>query len=186
LIASCIFHYEFEFIHPFSDGNGRMGRLWQTLYLSQWQAMFAYLPVETVIKDQQNEYYQALSLSDKSCDSTPFVLFMLKALLSSIKEVQSSSSEQSSDQVNDHESDHESDQVSDQVKRLLNWLNNKEPQKQSVIMAGLELKHRPTFKKNYLSPALEFDYIEMTEPDSPKSPKQKYYLTQLGKNIINV
>jgi len=178
LIASCIFHYEFEFIHPFSDGNGRMGRLWQTLYLSQWQPMFAYLPVETVIKDQQNEYYQALSLSDKACDSTPFVLFMLKALLSSIKEVQSSSSEQASDQVNVH--------VSDQVKRLLHWLNNKEPQKQSVIMEGLTLKHRPTFKKNYLSPALDADYIEMTEPDSPKSPKQKYYLTQLGKNIINV
>ena len=174
LIASCIFHYEFEFIHPFSDGNGRIGRLWQTLCLSQWQTMFAYLPVETVIKDQQAKYYQALSLSDKTSDSTPFVLFMLKALLSSIEEAQSSSREQVSDQV------------SDQVKRLLLWLNNKAPQKQSLIMQGLTLKHRPTFKKNYLSAALDASYIKMTEPDPPKSPKQKYYLTQLGENIIKV
>lgn len=142
-----------------------MGRLWQTLYLSQWQQMFAYLPVETVIKDQQTQYYQALSSSDKAGDSTTFVLFMLKALLSSINEIQNSST--------------------DQVKRLLNWLNNKEPQKLSVIMEGLALKHRPTFNNNYLSPALNANYIAMASPDSPKSPTQKYFLTQFGKDAIN-
>jgi len=86
LIASCVFHYEFEYIHPFTDGNGRIGRLWQTLYLSQWQPMFEYLPVETVIKEQQDEYYQALAASDKASDSTPFITFMLNALLSAMKE----------------------------------------------------------------------------------------------------
>jgi Fic family protein len=60
LIASAAFHYEFEFIHPFSDGNGRMGRLWQTLILSCWQPMLAYLPVETVIKRRQQDYYDQL------------------------------------------------------------------------------------------------------------------------------
>jgi Fic family protein len=87
LIKSCIFHYEFEFIHPFEDGNGRMGRLWQTLILSQWQPMLAFLPVETVIWDQQGDYYEALGAADKSSDASPFVEFMLNALYIAMKSV---------------------------------------------------------------------------------------------------
>lgn len=66
LIASCVFHYEFEFIHPFADGNGRMRRLWQILILSQWRAVLAYLPVESVIREKQDAYYEALAISDKA------------------------------------------------------------------------------------------------------------------------
>ena len=87
LIASCVFHYEFEFIHPFADGNGRMGRLWQTLILSQWQLVLAYLPVESVIRDRQTAYYQALADADSLADSTPFIEFMLQALLDAMTEV---------------------------------------------------------------------------------------------------
>jgi Fic family protein len=87
LIASCVFHYEFEFIHPFADGNGRMGRLWQTLILSQWQPLLAYLPVESVIRDRQTAYYQALADADTLADSTPFIEFMLQALLDAMTEV---------------------------------------------------------------------------------------------------
>lgn len=72
LIASCVFHYEFEFIHPFSDGNGRMGRLWQTLILNQWNPLFANLPVESMVHEHQSEYYQAINLSTKKTESAQF------------------------------------------------------------------------------------------------------------------
>ena len=80
LITSSVFHYEFEFIHPFSDGNGRMGRLWQSLILSQWQPLFLSLPLESVIKEHQTQYYQALEQADEQANSTPFIQFMLTAI----------------------------------------------------------------------------------------------------------
>lgn len=86
LIASCVFHYEFEFIHPFADGNGRMGRLWQTLILSQWRPVLAWLPVETVIRERQDAYYATLSAADHQAEATHFVEFMLQALLRALEE----------------------------------------------------------------------------------------------------
>lgn len=85
LIKSCVFHYELEFIHPFVDGNGRMGRLWQTLLLIQQYPVFEYLPVESIIKKKQDEYYRALSESDKKGNSTPFIEFMLGVILEALK-----------------------------------------------------------------------------------------------------
>jgi Fic family protein len=86
LIRSCAFHYELEFIHPFSDGNGRMGRLWQTLLLSEWQPLLAYLPVETVIRHRQELYYESLSEADQTSDCTTFIEFMLTAIKDSLRE----------------------------------------------------------------------------------------------------
>ena len=86
LITSSVFHYEFEFIHPFSDGNGRMGRLWQTLILSRWHPLFLSLPLESVIKDNQQGYYQALAEADQQANSTPFVHFMLAVIARTLKQ----------------------------------------------------------------------------------------------------
>ena len=87
LVTSCVFHYEFEFIHPFQDGNGRMGRLWQTLILSRWNGLFAWLPVETLVKERQEDYYDALSGSDEQGDSTRFIEFMLGMISQTLDDV---------------------------------------------------------------------------------------------------
>ena len=86
LIRSCVFHYEFELIHPFSDGNGRMGRLWHTLLLSRWNPLFAWLPVESMIYAHQAEYYAAINASNDAGESTAFIEFMLSILYASLME----------------------------------------------------------------------------------------------------
>lgn len=86
LVASAAFHYEFEFIHPFSDGNGRMGRLWQTLVLARWQPMLAWLPVETVVRHRQQDYYAQLARADATSDCSGFIEFMLQAIADSLRD----------------------------------------------------------------------------------------------------
>ena len=165
LIASSVFHYEFEFIHPFEDGNGRMGRLWQTLILTRWKPLFADVPVESLIHARQSEYYDAIRQSSATGESTPFITIMLETILEAIR------GSQTSDQVGD--------QVTDQVARLLARLQEG-PKTAAEIMADLGLSHRPTFRNNYIRPALSAGLVEMTRPESPTAKNQKYRLTTHG------
>jgi len=87
LIKSCVFHYEFEFIHPFADGNGRIGRLWQSVILYHWREVFVVMPTESIVKENQEKYYRALEDSGNMGESTPFIEFMLEVILNTVREV---------------------------------------------------------------------------------------------------
>ena len=148
LIKSAVFHYEFEFIHPFVDGNGRLGRMWHSLLLGKWRELFFWLPMEELIQSRQKEYYEALGTADMQADSAGFVELMLEIIRDSLLEITC-------------------------VKRLLAILGE-DTLSAVEIMERLGLSHRPTFRKNYLNPALEKLFIERTIPDKPNSKNQRY------------
>ena len=166
LIKSAVFHYEFEFIHPFAGGNGRMGRMWHSLLLGKWNELFYWLPIEELILSRQQEYYDMLGKSDKAADSCAFAELMLEIILYTLKETSVVGSTD--------------DSLPEPIKRLLNVLGDKKLSA-AEIMEQLGLSHRATFRKNYLNPALELGLIEMTIPDKPNSRNQKYLKKQLGR-----
>ena len=169
LIQSSVFHYEFEFIHPFADGNGRMGRLWQTLILSRWNPIFANIPVESLIYQNQKAYYEALQASTDRTDSAPFIEFILQMILDAIL------SSTTTAQDSDHATAQADVQASDHVLRLISAMKQQD-YTLAELMQLVGLTHRATFQKNYLNPAIEAGLIERTIPGKPKSPKQKYRL----------
>jgi len=163
LITSSVFHYEFEFIHPFADGNGRMGRLWQSLILARWKPLFADIPVESLVHEHQAEYYRALQASTDQADSAPFIEFMLRMILDAVATA--------APQVAPH--------VTPQVKRLLQVLQGE--MTREALQHALDLQDRKSFRERYLKPSLAEELIEMTIPDKPNSRLQQYRLTGKGR-----
>ena len=161
LIKSSIFHYEFEFIHPFRDGNGRMGRLWQTALLSSWKPIFRWIPIESIIKDNQEEYYRAIKLSTAEGKSNTFIVFMLGVIKSALKDI-----------IKDTRNHY--NHINSQITALMAVVESF-PLSLTELMEKVGLKSRETFRKNYIIPALEAGLIAMTEPDKPKSKNQKYF-----------
>lgn len=167
LVASSVFHYEFEFIHPFTDGNGRMGRLWQTLILSRWNPLFLRIPVESLVYAHQQKYYDALQQSTQQGLVTPFLEFMLTMIRDAVLG--------STPQV--------APQVTPQVEQLLNILlgANQESLSRKELQDASGLRDRKSFTERWLIPALEAGLIEMTIPDKPNSRLQRYRITDKGK-----
>ena len=167
LIASSVFHYEFEFIHPFEDGNGRMGRLWQTLILTHWKALFADVPVESLVYARQSEYYEAIRTSSAQGESTPFIVYMLEAILEAVL-------------ATPQESHH----VTPQVKRLLAVLEGEMTRQE--LLEALGLSDRKSFRQRYIHPALDAGLVEMTRPESPTARNQRYRLTARGQTVARL
>ena len=162
LILSSVFHYEFVFIHPFKDGNGRTARLWQNVILSNWEEIFEYVPIESQIKKYQEEYYSSIANCDHNGNSTEFIEFMLKMIDETLEDLMDSTSVQAN-------------HVSSYVNKLLDVMETGVAMTASELMEKLNMKSRISFRDNYLNPALENGLIKMTNPDKPTSKNQMYY-----------
>ena len=160
LILSCVFHYEFVFIHPFSDGNGRMARLWQNILLTEWNPIFQYIPLESQIETFQDGYYNAIARCNANGNSSDFIEFMLDRIYEVLDAVLKQSGEYSG--------------TSKYVSRLLSTMEYDTEYSANELLALLGLKSKETLRHNYIDPAIESGFIDMTLPDKPTSRNQRY------------
>lgn len=161
LLLSAIFHYEFAFIHPFADGNGRLARLWHTALLAKWQPLFAYIPLESQIEKFQQGYYDSIANCHAEGNSTSFIEFILQQIDSILDEI----IEQSKTSAL---------MLDERVQKLLSIMEPEIPYAATALMNTLQLKSRLSFREHYLLPALELQLIQMTIPDKPTSRNQRY------------
>ena len=149
LIMSSVFHYEFVFIHPFADGNGRMARLWHTAMLAKWKPVFEYIPIESQIEKFQNEYYEVIARCHVEGESTRFIEFMLSRIDRILDDI--------SVQIRE-----DNEQLTEYLKRLLEVMEYDVPYTSNALMNKLGLKSKEGFRRNYLRPAIDMDLIRMT------------------------
>ena len=161
LILSSIFHYEFVFIHPFTDGNGRMARLWHTAMLAKWKPILEYIPIESQIEKFQEEYYDAISKCHMEGAATIFIEFMLSQIDKILDEV-------SAQITGDNE------QLPEHIQRLLSIMEYDVAYTGKALMEKLGLKSKEGFRRNYLIPAIEMKLIRMTVPEQPRNRNQRY------------
>ena len=161
LILSSVFHYEFVFIHPFTDGNGRMARLWHTAMLAKWKPILEYIPIESQIEKFQEEYYDAISKCHRSGSSTIFIEFMLSQIDKILDEV-------SAQITGDNE------QLPEHIQSLLSIMEYEVAYTSKALMEKLGLKSKEGFRRNYLIPAIEMKLIRMTVPEQPRNRNQRY------------
>ena len=164
LVLSSVFHYEFVFIHPFSDGNGRMARLWHTAILSKWKLVFEYIPIESQIEKFQEEYYGAIARCHAEGASTHFIEFMLWQIDKILDDISVQISE-------------DSESLSECIKKLLSVMEYDVPYTSRALMEKLGLKSKEGFRRNYLRPAMDKGLLRMTIPDKPNSRNQRYSKT---------
>lgn len=175
VLKSAILHYEIETIHPFADGNGRMGRLWQTLLLAQWNDIFAWIPMESVLYQNRPQYYQAIENARHANDSGVFIEFTLSALYDII-------AAQEKHQVR-HEDKHQV-QLSDTQIEVLKALEDITLSRKEIF-ATIGMNSDSRSFKRHIEPLLADGFIEMTVPDKLNSRLQKYRLTDSGKAFIS-
>lgn len=161
LIMGAIFHYEFVFIHPFTDGNGRMARLWHTAILSKWNPIFECIPIESQIEKFQDEYYDAIAKCHVEGESTLFIEFMLSQIDKILDELS-------------NQMDEDNGQLTESIKKLLNVMEYDVPYTSKMLMEKLGLHSKEGFRRNYLRPAIKMNLIRMTIPDKPNSRNQRY------------
>lgn len=162
LILSSVFHYEFVFIHPFSDGNGRTVRLWQNVILSNWKEVFEYIPIESQLKKYQNDYYKAIDNCNRNGNSTEFVEFMLKMFNEVLDEfIDNTTLAITEESIN--------------INKLLSVMESNVPITANEIMEKLGIKSKETLRSTYLNPAIREGMVFLTIPDKPTSKKQMYY-----------
>lgn len=163
IIKSCVFHYELETIHPFEDGNGRMGRLWQTVMLSNWNPIFAWIPIETMIFENQEGYYQSLSISDQKNDSSSFIEFMLDIIIKTLKEYKANVHDEVNKEINS------SDQTSFRI--LEKYL--KKHHVITTAIASKLLKKSVSTTRRYLTNFVEAGLLESSGENKNRSYKLK-------------
>ena len=162
LILSSIFHYEFVFIHPFTNGNGRTVRLWQNSILYKWKDIFEYLPIESKIHKYQDEYYDSIAKCHKNANSNVFIEFMLKMIDETLDEAISTSHLPITNETIN-------------INKLLDVMESSKPMTATEIMEKLGIKSKETLRGQYLDPAIKQGLVSLTIPDKPTSKNQMYY-----------